>query len=573
MITNEVINEIRNKVNIVDIISNYVPLTKKGKNYFGLCPFHDDHSPSMSVSFEKQIYTCFVCHATGNVFSFVSEYEHIGFYDAVRLIGSKLGYNLDTKKKEITNNQDLEIYELACKYYQNSLNTSLGNNAIDYLTKRKIDRNTISKFRIGLSMSKSSLTEFLLSKNIKLDKLISLGISNERGQDLFINRIMFPLYDLSGNVVAFSGRIYNTHDESKYINTKETNIFKKGNLLYNYHLAKEHLKRSESIIVMEGFMDVIRASVVGINNCVATMGTAFTKEQALLLKKTTNNIILCFDGDNAGDEATDKAIQVLKEIDVTPRIIRLEENLDPDEYILKYGKEKFISKIDNTISVVEYRMNRYKKDKNLKDIKDISEYIDLTIKELSNSKDNILVELTLKKLSKEFDIEYVTLKEKLETFKKEEKNVPNKIEHINNIKRRDKYSNAGRHLLYYMIKDEKILTLVEEKVPYFNEQEVRILSNEIIYYYHKYGTINEADFISYISTKDELNKVFKEIINMNLKDSYSKEEINDYINLVNSCPKKMKIESLNKMLKEETDPLKQANILSDIMKLKGVGND
>ena len=573
MITNEVINEIRNKVNIVDIISNYVPLTKKGKNYFGLCPFHDDHSPSMSVSFEKQIYTCFVCHATGNVFSFVSEYEHIGFYDAVRLIGSKLGYNLDTKKKEITNNQDLEIYELACKYYQNSLNTSLGNNAIDYLTKRKIDRNTISKFRIGLSMSKSSLTEFLLSKNIKLDKLISLGISNERGQDLFINRIMFPLYDLSGNVVAFSGRIYNTHDESKYINTKETNIFKKGNLLYNYHLAKEHLKRSESIIVMEGFMDVIRASVVGINNCVATMGTAFTKEQALLLKKTTNNIILCFDGDNAGDEATDKAIQVLKEIDVTPRIIRLEENLDPDEYILKYGKEKFISKIDNTISVVEYRMNRYKKDKNLKDIKDISEYIDLTIKELSNSKDNILVELTLKKLSKEFDIEYVTLKEKLETFKKEEKNVPNKIEHINNIKRRDKYSNAGRRLLYYMIKDEKILTLVEEKVPYFNEQEVRILSNEIIYYYHKYGTINEADFISYISTKDELNKVFKEIINMNLKDSYSKEEINDYINLVNSCPKKMKIESLNKMLKEETDPLKQANILSDIMKLKGVGND
>ncbi len=573
MITNEVINEIRNKVNIVDIISNYVPLTKKGKNYFGLCPFHDDHSPSMSVSFEKQIYTCFVCHATGNVFSFVSEYEHIGFYDAVRLIGSKLGYNLDTKKKEITNNQDLEIYELACKYYQNSLNTSLGNNAIDYLTKRKIDRNTISKFRIGLSMSKSSLTEFLLSKNIKLDKLISLGISNERGQDLFINRIMFPLYDLSGNVVAFSGRIYNTHDESKYINTKETNIFKKGNLLYNYHLAKEHLKRSESIIVMEGFMDVIRASVVGINNCVATMGTAFTKEQALLLKKTTNNIILCFDGDNAGDEATDKAIQVLKEIDVTPRIIRLEENLDPDEYILKYGKEKFISKIDNTISVVEYRMNRYKKDKNLKDIKDISEYIDLTIKELSNSKDNILVELTLKKLSKEFDIEYVTLKEKLEAFKKEEKNVPNKIEHINNIKRRDKYSNAGRHLLYYMIKDEKILTLVEEKVPYFNEQEVRILSNEIIYYYHKYGTINEADFISYISTKDELNKVFKEIINMNLKDSYSKEEINDYINLVNSCPKKMKIESLNKMLKKETDPLKQANILSDIMKLKGVGND
>ena len=435
MITNEVINEIRNKVNIVDIISNYVPLTKKGKNYFGLCPFHDDHSPSMSVSFEKQIYTCFVCHATGNVFSFVSEYEHIGFYDAVRLIGSKLGYNLDTKKKEITNNQDLEIYELACKYYQNSLNTSLGNNAIDYLTKRKIDRNTISKFRIGLSMSKSSLTEFLLSKNIKLDKLISLGISNERGQDLFINRIMFPLYDLSGNVVAFSGRIYNTHDESKYINTKETNIFKKGNLLYNYHLAKEHLKRSESIIVMEGFMDVIRASVVGINNCVATMGTAFTKEQALLLKKTTNNIILCFDGDNAGDEATDKAIQVLKEIDVT-EIISKEELIEKInelnfneneliEIILKSGTKRagikeishnILSSVNNISELKNIEINKLEKVEGMSKIKAIElvAAIELGRRVYEDYKYKELVELTSPKTIIEyFNTEYKNQKQEL----------------------------------------------------------------------------------------------------------------------------------------------------------------
>ena len=269
-ITNEMINEIRNKIDIVDVVSNYVPLTQRGKNYFGVCPFHDDHSPSMSVSKEKQIYTCFSCGATGNVFTFVSEYEHINFYEAVKILGNKVGYNLgNAKANKSTEDKSLEIYDLACKFYQNNLNTALGKNAYEYLEQRKIDKDTIKKFKIGLSISKTSLTDYLLNKNIPLKDLIALGISNENGTDLFINRVMFPLYDLQGNVVAFSGRIYNTKEASKYINTKETKIFKKGNLLYNYHQAKDILKKSEKIIVMEGFMDVIRASTIGVNNCVA----------------------------------------------------------------------------------------------------------------------------------------------------------------------------------------------------------------------------------------------------------------------------------------------------------------
>ena len=326
-ITNELINEIRNKIDIVEIISNYVPLTQRGKNYFGVCPFHDDHSPSMSVSKEKQIYTCFSCGATGNVFTFISEYEHINFYEAVKLLGTKIGYNLGiTKPQSNSEDKSLEIYNLACKFYQNNLNTALGKNAYEYLEKRKIDKETIKKFKIGLSFSKTSLTDYLLNKKIPLKELISLGISNENGSDLFINRIIFPLYDLQGNVVAFSGRIYNTKDSSKYINTKETKIFKKGNLLYNYHQAKDILKKSESIIVMEGFMDVIRASTVGINNCVATMGTAFTKQHANLLRKMTDNIILCFDGDKAGEEATTSAIEVLKEINIKPKVINVKRS-------------------------------------------------------------------------------------------------------------------------------------------------------------------------------------------------------------------------------------------------------
>lgn len=570
-ITNDIINEIRNKLDIVEIISNYVPLTQRGKNYFGVCPFHDDHSPSMSVSKEKQIYTCFSCGATGNVFTFVSEYEHINFYEAVRVLGNKVGYNLGNVNNNSKNDKSLEIYDLAVKFYQNNLNTSYGKNALEYLNTRMIDKDTIKKFKIGLSMPRISLTEYLLNKNIELKSLVELGISNENGTDLFSNRIMFPLYDLQGNVVAFSGRIYNTKDASKYINTKETKIFKKGNLLYNYHQAKDVLKKSESIIVMEGFMDVIRSSTIGINNCVATMGTAFTKQHANLLRKMTDNIILCFDGDSAGEDATTSAIEILKEINISPKIIRLEENLDPDEYILKYGKDRFRAKIDNPDNVIDFLMNLHKSNKNLTDINDISKYVDESIKELVDIKDNVLIELTLKKLSDEFKIEYKTLKNKFdELFSLKKNNNNNNVIEIKEKKKYDKYDIASRNLIYYMLKDSKLISLVEKKVIYFPNDMIRVLSSEIIYFYHKYGVFNIADFITYIADKLELVNIFNSIIMMDLKEKCSSEEIDDYINLINSYPVNKKTEELNKKLKEEIDPIRKANILMEILTLKGV---
>ena len=571
-ITNEIINEIRNKIDIVDVVSNYVPLTQRGKNYFGVCPFHDDHSPSMSVSKEKQIYTCFSCGATGNVFTFVSDYEHINFYEAVKLLGSKVGYNLGNATQSKTKEDGaLEIYNLACKFYQNNLNTALGKKAYEYLEQRKIDKETIKKFKIGLSIPKISLTDYLLNKKIPLQELVSLGISNESGTDLFVNRVMFPLYDLQGNVVAFSGRIYNTKDSSKYINTKETRIFKKGNILYNYHQAKDILKKSEKIIVMEGFMDVIRASTIGVNNCVATMGTAFTKQHANLLRKMTDNIILCFDGDSAGAEATTSAIEVLKEIGITPKIIRLEENLDPDEYILKKGADSFKAKLENPESSVEFLMKQHKSNKNLRDLNDISKYIDESLKELINTDDSIFVELTLKKMSTEFNIDYSTLKNKYDSLveiKNREK--PNKLNQIKIKVKYDRYGSASRNLVYYMIKNQKIINQVESKITYFPDDNIRMLSNEIIYYYHKYDVFNIADFISYISNKEDVLKTFNEIINMDIKEKYTEEEINDYIKVINAYPINKKTDELNKKLKEEKDPMKQANILSEILSLKGV---
>ena len=566
-ITNEMINEIRNKVDIVEVISKYVPLTQRGKNYFGVCPFHDDHSPSMSVSKEKQIFTCFSCGATGNVFTFIKDYEHIDFYDAVRLLGNQVGYNLGTAKIVKNKNAEAyEIYELACKFYQNNLNSALGKNALEYLNKRSIDKESIKKFKIGLSVSKISLTDYLLSKGKQLKQLVDLGITNENGSDIFVNRIMFPLYDLEGNVVGFSGRIYNTVDPSKYVNTKETAIFKKGTLLYNYHNAKDLLKKNESIIVMEGFMDVIRANTAGITNCIATMGTALTKQNAALLKKTANNIILCFDGDKAGEEATTKAINIFKEIDVTPKVVRLEENLDPDEYVLKYGIEKFKTKINNPESSIEFLMDQHKLNKNL----DVTKYINEALTDLVSLQDPIALDLTLKKMSTEYKVNYDILESKYQELKNKQEKKSNIQQAPKKIVKMSQQEIASRHLLFYMLKDDKIINRVEKEISFFPNSEIRDLANQIIYFYHKYGVLKIADFISYIANSESEINLFNEIINMKINDEYKEIEIADYIKVINDYPIKRKEKELRDKLKDEKDPLKQASILSEILSLKGV---
>ncbi len=567
-ISNDVINEIRNKTDIVDVVSKYVNLTKKGKNYIGVCPFHDDHSPSMSVSPEKQIFTCFSCGATGNVFTFVADFEKISFIEAVRLLGEKVGVSTQGNSFTVEKKDDyFEIYELANKFYQNSLFTSLGKNAIEYLEGRNIDKETIKKFGIGLSIQKVSLTDYLVNKKYSVDKLNEVGITNDNGDDIFINRIMFPIYDLSGNPVAFSGRIYNTKDTSKYVNTKETDKFKKGKILYNYHIAKEHLKKNDTIIIMEGQMDVIRASTIGINNCIATMGTALTKDHRNILKNMANNIILCFDGDAAGEKATISAIELLEDTGINIKVVRLPNGMDPDEYIIKEGRESFLYQIESASNLIDYKMELLKKNKDFGNIKDISSYINSVISELVNEKDDIVIELNLKKIATSFNVDYNTLLDKYNGLKNKNKTVTKEVKPR---KVYDKYGQAENNLIYYMLKDSKVINMVEKRVGYFPTKNIRQLSNEIIYYFHKYGIINVADFISYISDKEELLRTLKDILAMNIKEEFQIEEIEDYIFVINEYHKEVKINDLNKKLREEKDPLKQAKLSEEIMKIRGV---
>ena len=320
-------------------------------------------------------------------------------------------------------------------------------------------------------------------------------------------------------------------------------------------------------------MDVIRSSTVGINNCIATMGTALTKDHRSILKNMTDNIILCFDGDAAGEKATNAAIELLEDTNINIRVVRLPDNMDPDEYILKEGADSFKEQIKNATSLVDYKMEILKKNKNLNDIKDISAYLNSAIKELVNINDDIAVELNLKKLSTNYNVDYDTLKSKYDNLRSKKKEV---VSEIKPKKVYDKYGKAQTSLIYYMLKSSTVINMVEKRVGYFPDKNIRELSNEIIYYFHKYGIIKVADFISYIAgsaDRDEILHTLKEIIAMDKEEDFKLEEIEDYIFVINEYHKEVRVEELNKKLREEKDPNKQAKISLEIMNLrKGVRN-
>ena len=407
------INDIRKANDIVDVISSYIPLTKKGKNYFGICPFHDDTNPSMSVTRDKQIYKCFSCGASGNVFNFIMDYENVDFKEAARILAKRAG--IDFKAGHIKNNNQYEkyyqMYDLALKLYQNNINSAYGKSAVEYLEKRFISKEIIKEFKIGLALDKNALTSILTKKGYSTLEMDKYGLGNGYN-DLYFNRIMFPLFDTNNRVVGFSGRIYLSSDkeQSKYINTKETPIFKKGELLYNYYNAKEHCRLKKNVILVEGFMDVIRLYTIGIKNVVALMGTALTKNQINLLKRLSTEIYLCLDGDDAGRKAMASVGEDLINANCNVRVISLTEKLDPDEYILKYGKESFESLYDNAVNFSEFKLSYIKTGFNLSNIEDKNEYIKTVLKDISKDHDDIKKELILKKISNEFDIDISILK-------------------------------------------------------------------------------------------------------------------------------------------------------------------
>lgn len=568
-ISYEEILSIQRKANIVDIIRDYVPLTQRGKNYFGICPFHDDHNPSMSVSPEKGVYKCFVCGNAGNVFNFVMEYEKVSFYEAVKIVADKIGVSIDisTSKKENTKKSPLyDVYNIAYKFYQNNLNTVYGKDAKKYLLNRKIDEDVIKNFNIGLSLSDSELCNALKAKGFKDDDIVSSGVAVQNGNniyDIYKNRIMFPLYDLEGNVVGFSGRIYNQKSESKYINTKETEIFKKGELLYNYHIAKKEARKEKNIIVVEGFMDVIRLSTIGIVNVVATMGTAVTKYQLNLIQKLAPNITLMFDGDKAGEKATNAFIELANGNDSNIKVVRLEDNLDPDEYILTKGKDKMIYNLSHAQSVYDYKLSSYKENIDFNDSKEVSNYINVMIKEFEKIDDDIVREIEIKKLSESTNVSYDLIKSKL---KDSEKKViitykPKNIK-IN------KYEKASKYILYRMINDNNMILYYFNNLSYLPNDTERKLASEIVLFYKKFNSFNLSDFIIYLEDKKELINLVVDISDLKYTEDELNDNIDNYFDVIKESLYNNQIVKLTSELKNESNSVKRMEIAQKIVDLK-----
>ena len=569
----DIINEVRRKNDIVDVIGEKIPLEKRGKNYFGVCPFHDDTNPSMSVSKEKQIYTCFACHATGNVFTFLMNYEHKEFNQVLNDLASRVGITLNgfkVKKQSTKYDEWYKIYDLANKYYQNNLLTKEGEGAREYLKNRSIDDETVKEFEIGYSLkSRDDLTKLLIAKGHSVDLLNKIGISNEE-HDIYNSRLMFPLHDLNGKVIGFSGRIITSGKQNKYLNTKETELFKKGKLLYHYHIAKEEARVKKSVIIMEGFMDIIRASTVGIKNTVATMGTALTRDHIKEIKRLSSSIILCFDGDEAGVKATLASGELFKNEGIEVKVITLPGEDDPDTYILKNGREAFEALINNAIYYSDFKIKSLSHNRNFASSEEKANYIHEVLEEASKIDDTIRTEIILKDLAKKFEIGYNTLEK---SFKELVNNKEIKKEVVTTLKtiqpkKKDKYQKASLNIIYYMLNKQDIIDKVEAEHLVFPTETLRALESEIVYFYHKYGFINEADFYTYLTPKGELLNLLNEVLEMDLKTALTEEELFDYFKVIREYNYKKTINILEEKIKNEHDPVIQVKYAEEIRKLR-----
>lgn len=419
-IPEEVINEVKSNTDIVELISQYVNLNKRGTNYTASCPFHEDRNPSFSVSQPKQIYKCFSCGRGGNVFGFLQEIEGISFPEAVSKAAEFANISIDPQYIGSTSNTSkqhnilFDIHEKVGDFYHYYLlNTKNGEEAYQYLIDRDIPKESLESFQLGLSPSNSQLiVEYLLKEGFNTESLVESGVfyqnDNKELIDRFRGRIIIPLRNNRGQIVAFSGRIYQENSDSpaKYLNSPETEIFKKGKMLFNLDKARLPIRNANQVLVAEGFMDVISLSVAGFENSVASMGTSLTTDHLNQLAKMSNSIILAFDGDNAGQKATSRAFEqafnVNSQIDI--RAIQIPNQLDPDEWIKQKGKDSFQQLINQSISQFEFNREFYKKDYNLNNEYELAQYIEKIIELISQIKSPIEQQLRIQDLVKEYNL-------------------------------------------------------------------------------------------------------------------------------------------------------------------------
>jgi DNA primase len=595
-IPEELIEKIQRTSDIVDVISEYVQLKKQGRNYFGLCPFHGEKSPSFSVSADKQIFHCFGCGAGGNAFSFLMQHEGYSFIEAAQHLADKANIELpalttieQTQSVSKDAEKMIEAHELLKKFYHHLLvNTKEGQPALDYLLNRGFTKEIIDIFEIGYALdSWDFISKFLVKRGFEASLMEEAGLLIKKSNsdeyfDRFRNRIMFPITDHHGNTIAFSGRVLGD-EKPKYLNSPETKIFNKSKLLYNFHRARLHIRKNQQVILFEGFADVISSARSGVEQAIATMGTSLTEDQAKIIRRNVSDVIICYDSDSAGIEATIRASKTLMDAGCKVKVAMIPDGLDPDDYILKFGADKFKNDvIGASVPLMTFKMIYHRRGKNLQNEGERLQYIENVIIELSKLESAVEKEIYLKQLSKDFDLSMEVLKDQL--HKREKQNQPQHTPQQKNSDQQHRkrapiqskrllpaFHTAERMLIGHMLRSKDFADKVLERLGLqFNIEEHKAIVTYLYGFYEEGNEENVSSFLSRLPSP-ELQHIVSNIAMISLNTEVSEQELSDYIKQVLNHQKMLMIKE-KEAEKNEAERNRQfkeaAQIAMEIIQLK-----
>ncbi|CAA4059767.1 DNA primase [Staphylococcus aureus] len=574
-IDQSIINEIKDKTDILDLVSEYVKLEKRGRNYIGLCPFHDEKTPSFTVSEDKQICHCFGCKKGGNVFQFTQEIKDISFVEAVKELGDRVNVAVDIEATQSNSNvqiasddlQMIEMHELIQEFYYYALTKTVeGEQALTYLQERGFTDALIKEQGIGFAPDSSHFChDFLQKKGYDIELAYEAGLLSRNEEnfsyyDRFRNRIMFPLKNAQGRIVGYSGRTY-TGQEPKYLNSPETPIFQKRKLLYNLDKARKSIRKLDEIVLLEGFMDVIKSDTAGLKNVVATMGTQLSDEHITFIRKLTSNITLMFDGDFAGSEATLKTGQNLLQQGLNVFVIQLPSGMDPDEYIGKYGNDAFTAFVKNDKkSFAHYKVSILKDEIAHNDLS-YERYLKELSHDISLMKSSILQQKALNDVAPFFNVSPEQLANEVQ-FNQAPANYypedeyggyiepePIGMAQFDNLSRQEK---AERAFLKHLMRDKDTFLNYYESVDKdnFTNQHFKYVFEVLHDFYAENDQYNISDAVQYVNS-NELRETLISLEQYNLNDEPYENEIDDYVNVINEKGQET-IESLNHKLREAT---------------------
>jgi DNA primase len=600
-IPDEVIDQVRRYFDIVDIVQQYVSLKKSGRNYFGLCPFHSEKSPSFSVAPDKQIYYCFGCGAGGDAIKFVMDVEQLTFTEAIRHLADQAGIAVpesispEADPAEAERAQMRKATDLAAKLYHHVLvATPYGEKARQYLAKRDVSPEAIKEFQLGYApASFQFLLSFLKRRGFQEKLLEKAGLLSTRQEagvtkyyDRFRDRIMFPILDSQGRVIAFGGRLLGD-GRPKYLNSPETPIFSKGNHLFNLHRARSHIRKEQQAILFEGYMDVISAWQAGIPGCVATLGTSLTDDQARVLKRNVETVILCYDSDQAGQNAAARALELLRKQECTVKVAQMPLGLDPDDYIRRFGGTAFKEEVlSAALSLTAFKLESLKRNYNLQDEDERMKYLVEAVAAVAELPLVIEQDHYLRRLAEEFGLSLDALKEDLRRAKKRKKREDRRDKEAprwnNGYREPSKHLLGGTHvhsiaeksemyLVAHMMKSHTVTDWVKEKVGADFNTEIYAALAAYLYVYYDQG--NPEDIGRFISTLPDQTLVSKasECAMLDVPEALSEEALLDYVRHIKNVPILREIEEKEKMverLSRADEPVKAAQLMQEIALLR-----